>query len=144
MFTFLFPLWPCDRMWSFDETSLPHEKIARLSYEFLMQTFTLIIWGIFSMIDSFTVSTRSFTTPWDNNSIQVGSGQNTWVTHWDYLGVFSKQIIVQIILGSPKIIWTFLNLGKLGNLMTAPPPDLIGENLKVGKILIMEPPHKKI
>ena len=33
------------------------------------------------------------------------------------------------------MIWTFLNLGKIRNLMTPPPLDIIWEKFEIGKIL---------
>ena len=44
---------------------------------------------------------------------------------------------------SPRMIWTFLNLGKIGNLMT-PPLYLIWENIEIGEIFNLgTPPQKK-
>ena len=42
---------------------------------------------------------------------------------------------------SPRMIWTFLNLGKIWNL-TTPPLYLISENLKLGKLWIFGTPLK--
>ena len=45
---------------------------------------------------------------------------------------------------SPRMFWTFLNLGKIGNLMT-PPQTYFGKKLKLRKFWILgTPPQKKI
>ena len=54
-----------------------------------------------------------------------------------------KKSTIFLIPPSPRMFWTFLNLGKIGNLMS-PSSDLIWEKFEIGKIWNLgNPPRKK-